>query len=166
MRLTENQLKSIIRDVIYESSFKSSEEDYQYTCNFTSNGFIDTEGNWIKIPDRLHHDDYIGFVKRRDILDGKDITHYDSWIKVSNSRYIKIRDYSILRKQIPGLIDMWLTCAKYSPWIFESYSGGTEKFTEISTDDEILIDQTIEDFLIKYAPDLVNSFFSKLSDIL
>ena len=103
---------------------------------------------------------------RKDFLEGKDITHYDSWIKVSNARNIAIKDYSILSKQIPGLIDMWLTCAKYSPWIFDSYSGGTEKFTIFSKDDELMIEQTIEDFLLEHAPNMVDSFFNTLSTML
>jgi len=167
LRVSKSDIRSVIREVILEASgMKMSGEDFQYTCNLTSNGFIDTEGNWIKIPDRLHHEDYMAISMRKDFLEGKDITHYDSWIKVSNSRNIKIKDYSILSKQIPGLIDMWLTCAKYSPWIFESYSGGTEKFTIFSTDEELVVEQTIEDFLLEYAPDLVDSFFNKLSNML
>ena len=163
MKLTEDQLRVIIRNFIHESNFKTSGKDYQFTCNFTSNGFIDTAGNWIKLPGSSHHDDWLYPKMRDDVRQGKDIDHYNSWIKVSNSRNITINDYDILKNQIPGLIDMWLTCAKYSPWIFESYSGGEEKFMIFG---KIQTETTIEDFLLEHAPELVSYFFNKLSNVL
>ena len=163
-KISEHKIRSVIRQVILEAPrMKMSGEDFQYTCNITSNGFIDTEGNWIKLPGSDHHDDWLYPKMRDDVRQGKDIDHYNSWIKVSNSREITINDYDMLKKQIPGLIDMWLTCAKYSPWIFESYSGGEEKFMIFG---EIQSESTIEDFLLEHAPELVASFFDALSNIL
>jgi len=159
---------SLKKRLLTEINFNN---DLHNACKYNSNGFIDSLGNWVQLPNGTHHDDYLLPLMRSDRLSGKDISHYNSWIKVSNAGFITISDWKSLPRQVNGLVEMWLTCAKYTKWIFDSYEGGESFY--IHNDDvanapagygEKGIETTIADFLSEFADDGGSYFYEKLME--
>jgi len=141
MRLTENQLKRIIRNVILEAS--------NFTCNYTSLGFIDTEGNFIDL-EALGYQDHAEYVVKVLNQNYKHIPH--GWIKVSNANNFKIMARSwedASEEQIFGMIDVWNTCKDDATWIRNKIER-KEVYFQTMGDMEIM---TIPEFISRYGND-------------
>ena len=141
MRLTENQLKRIIRDVILEAS--------KFTCNYSSLGFISTDGNFIDLEALGYqsHGDYA--VK---VLNQNKNYIPPGWIKVSNANNFKIMARSwedASEEQIFGMIDVWDACKDNAVWIRNEIENEQVYFLTMS-DMEIM---TIPEFISSYGND-------------
>ena len=112
------------------------------TCAIHSLGFIDLDGNFIDLQKEggmVHIDWLISKFGRHEAANFGWYTP-PGWIKVSNAYVMTIKAFSwesIKPKQIDALIEMWMSCAKYSPWIRKANSkllefwsdSGPQEFT-------------------------------------
>ena len=149
MKLTNKQIKQIIKEEL-RKALKEVDRD---SCAVHSLGFIDLEGNFIDLESfateyqkRINvaytHGDYLESV-------GLDWTP-DGWIKVSNAYLMTIEapDWSAIKpQQVDGLIEMWMSCTKYSPWIRKKANS---KPLEFWAGGEVLPEMTLEKFLLTY----------------
>ena len=129
MRLTENQLKRIIRNVILEAS--------SVTCNHISLGFIDLEGNFHDIeeyrqnnPEKTYVIDHDSYLYE---LYGDKYAYSDppGWLKITNARFVQYTEpdfWSVNSKQIDGIINMLAKCKKHCPWISQDIEGTNVEF--------------------------------------
>jgi len=151
MRLTENQLKRIIRKTILEAN--------RFTCNGHSLGFIDTEGNFIDL-EALGYEDHGEYAAK--VLKQRPNHIPFGWIKVSNSNNFKIMKRSweeATDEQIFGMIYAWDACKNDAYWIRTRIDKSVVYFMT-SDDMEIM---TIPEFISKYGNDQhMNTLFLNL----
>jgi len=141
MRLTENQLKRIIRKTILEAN--------RFTCNGHSLGFIDTEGNFIDL-EKLGYEDHGEYAVK--VLKQRPNHIPFGWIKVSNANNFKIMEKSweeVTDEQISGMINAWDACKDNAYWI-RSRKEKSEVYFMTMNDMEIM---TIPEFITKYGND-------------
>ena len=129
MRISENQLKRVIRKTILEVT--------NMTCNYISLGFIDMEGNFHDIedyrqknPEKTHvidHDSYL-----YELYGNKYSYSYPrGWLKITNARFVQYTEphfWSVSSKQIDGIIDMLTKCKKHCLWISRDIEGTDVEF--------------------------------------
>ena len=152
MKITKNLLKKIIKEELNKVLLEVD----RFSCAIHSLGFIDLDGNFIDLEKNTTE-----YQKRANIA----YTHGDylsdnaigidtptGWIKLSNaySMSIKASNWSEIKpQQVDGLIEMWMSCYKYSPWIKKKANSKILDFFSDAGVEEL----TLGDFLEKYGSD-------------
>jgi hypothetical protein len=138
-------------------------------CNSQSLGFIDSSGQFIDIEDELMDGGHFYWIKKTFGTEKAEKWHENwgtppGWIKVSNANEISTDNInSISSSQVSGLIDMWLSCKKYSRWIQSPETGIVNMYTHSGDQyEELTIPSFIERFAGEHAERLMNKFFSGL----
>ena len=156
---TMKHLRRYIRRLIKEA--------HDYGCNLHSLGYITDQG--VQHISKMKNVNYPE--AHSDILERLGLEWHefpDGWIYLSNAKFMTINKGSwaeVSPEQIDAMIDVWLDCGKYTPWIkneieqwevrFSVHGHGSEYSTEYLT---------IPDFLEKYAePRHIDYLFNNLA---
>ena len=159
MKLTSKQIKQIINEELQ----KVLDEVDRETCAIHSLGFIDLDGNFIDLQKEggmVHIDWLISKFGRHEAANFGGAP--PGWIKVSNAYVMTIKAFSwesIKPKQIDALIEMWMSCAKYSPWIRKKANSKLLEFWSDSGPQEFTLGDFLEIFGSK---EQVERFFNFL----
>ena len=160
MKLNHKHLKKIIKEELNKVLLEVNRE----TCAIHSLGFIDLEGNFIDLQKEggmVHIDWLINNFGRYEAANFGGAP--PGWIKVSNAYVITIKapNWSKIKpQQVDGLIEMWMSCYKYSPWIRKKANSKILEFYY----DAGVEDLTLGDFLEKYGSrEQVHRFFNFLN---
>ena len=162
MKLNHKHLKKIIKEELNKVLLEVD----RFSCAIHSLGFIDLDGNFIDLEKNTTE-----YQKRANIA----YTHGDylsdngfpmgtpkGWIKLSNAYSMSIEASSwseIKPQQIDGLIQMWMSCSKHSPWIRKKANSKILEFFSDAGVEEL----TLGDFLEKYGSrEQVDRFFNFL----
>jgi hypothetical protein len=173
MKLTNKQIKKIISE---ELRIVLKEADL-YSCNQHSLGFIDDKGKYIdidKVAWTTTHSGYMeGYLEDKKGFDFSGMSEDDKrkiinktpkgWIKISRADEITYEgtNWEKAKKEglIEGLIEMWMACSKYSPWLKNKALVKTVKFRSDSGEETLTIDK----FLDAYGtPEQLNRLFNYL----
>ena len=162
MKLNHKHLKKIIKEELNKVILEVD----RFSCAIHSLGFIDLDGNFIDLEKNTTeyqkkanvaytHGDYLSD-------NGIGIDTPTGWIKLSNaySMSIKASNWSEIKpQQVDGLIEMWMSCYKYSPWIKKKANSKILDFFSDAGVEEL----TLGDFLEKYGSrEQVDRFFNFL----
>lgn len=159
MKLSNKQIKQIIKEELR----KVLDEVDRETCAIHSLGFIDLDGNFIDLQKEggmVHIDWLISKFGRHEAANFGGAP--PGWIKVSNAYVMTIKAFSwenIKPKQIDALIEMWMSCAKYSPWIRKKANSKLLEFWSDSGPQEFTLGDFLEIFGSK---EQVDRFFNFL----
>ena len=137
-------LREAIRRIIIEAN--------DFGCNKHSLGFIDDKGEFIDLTESdQDHLEYLGGIYGMDAPNDCP----NGWIKVSNASNIFYTGgywNEATEAQIDGLIDMWMSCKKFSSWIENDVENFYVNFGCQDEDGESwdMKEQTIVEFLEMY----------------
>jgi len=159
MKLTNKQIKQMINEELRNVLNEVDREG----CAIHSLGFIDLEGNFIDLQKEggmVHIDWLINKFGRYEAANFGGAP--PGWIKVSNAYVLTIKAFSWMDakpQQIDGLIEMWMSCAKHSPWIRKKANSKLLEFWSDSGPQEYTLGDFLEIFGTK---EQVDRFFNFL----
>jgi len=157
MKLTNKQIKQIINEELRNVLIEAD----AYSCNRHSLGFIDEKGKYIdidKIPWTTTHSGYMeGYLEKQgfDFSGMTDQEKYEAtnitpkgWIKISRADEISYEGESWKKAKekglIDGLIEMWMACSKYSPWLKNKALVKPVIFRSNSGEETLTIDKFLD----------------------